>query len=75
MPRLPDLTHTILLTPTCGNCGHALDYAIIKKLPVLHTGKDIILEHEYAVDPDQCPYCKTHFDSIKTKNIEYLDEF
>ena len=69
MPQLHDLTHTILLTPTCGNCGHKLDRVYIKKLPVLSNEGVFMAKIEYAIEPDQCPNCKTYFDSIRTKNI------
>ena len=74
MAQLPDLTNKILLTPVCGNCGHELDMVYVRLLPTLHKEKELIIKHEYAVDPDQCPYCKTRFDSIRTKNIINVEE-
>lgn len=69
MAQLPDLTNTVLLKPVCGNCGHELNRVYIKRLPVLSNERQLIAKIEYAIEPDQCPNCKTHFDSIRTKNI------
>lgn len=57
----------IELVPICGECGHRLEYAVVREDTL--KSEQGFLYKQYTVRPEKCPNCGRWFYGVRTKEV------